>query len=328
VFWIGSGNTIEKSLVKRWGIPYYRIPSGKLRRYFSFQNIIDIFKIGAGCIASLFILARERPKVLFSKGGFVSVPPVFAARILKIPVITHESDSDPGLATKINSRFADVICTSWEQTAAYFPKRMQRRVQCTGNPVRKEIFRGDGGKGRNLLSIDDTTPVIVVLGGSQGAKQVNDLVTGHLENLLNQGVVVHQTGSESTTQSNVPGYYTFSFIADELPHFLAAADLVVSRSGANILCELAALGKPSLLIPLGGGTTRGDQERNARMFADAGAAVILSGKNNQADTFSQTISALLADKKRLKEMGAAASSLQNKDAASEISTIILKYAGG
>ena len=354
VVWIGSGKEIERKITDRFGIAYYAVPSGKLRRYFSLQNFLDAFKLGAGIVASLFLLKRLDAKVLFSKGGYVAVAPVIAARLLKIPILTHESDRDPGLATRIAARFADTILLPYEATRAeYFTsagdssdvqsagraessagrrpgkrpgKWSGRRVVVSGNPVRAELFDGDAERGRELLQLPSDAPIVLVLGGSQGARQVNQLVAGILPQLLEEAVVVHQMGQLDYRASENPRYITADLFHAEFPHILAAADVIISRAGAGTLWESAVLGKPSILIPLGGESSRGDQVRNARLFAERGAALVLEGETLNPESLLKYTQGLLENKSEREAMGRAAAELCPADAAEKIAELIYSYA--
>ena len=303
-FWIGSRGGLERRILREAGIPYYGIPAGKLRRYLSFKNFTDVFKVAAGILASLIILIRERPDLLFSKGGFVSVPPVLAARFLKIPVIIHESDADPGLATRITSRFARRILVSYDETQDCFPPPRRRRVVVTGNPVRGEIFLGNREAGRKALGVAPGKLLLLVLGGSQGALEINELIGELAPRLVKKCRILHQMGGQTYKPSSVRGYDTRDFIGAELPDFLAAADLVVSRAGAGTLWELAVLGKPMLLIPLGERNSRGDQMRNAELFQSRGAAEVLSGKVTPR-RLEEALNRLLENPERRRTLSAA-----------------------
>jgi UDP-N-acetylglucosamine--N-acetylmuramyl-(pentapeptide) pyrophosphoryl-undecaprenol N-acetylglucosamine transferase len=317
IFWMGARTGMDRSLVESAGIPFFGIPAGKLRRYVSLTNIVDAFQVLAGCIASFFILKREKPALLFSKGGFVSVPPCAAAFFLKIPVFTHESDYSPGLATRINLRFARRIFTAFPETASFLPPAVQSRVTRTGNPIRREFFAADPARGRAFLgqNRDAAPPVLLVLGGSLGARQINDLIRESLPALKEHFLVAHQTGPGNDW--DIPEddrYRTWPFIRDEMPHVIAAASIVLCRSGAGTLWECAVLGKPLILIPLSGSGTRGDQVENACCLAEAGAALVLSGEVSAADVIG-AVTALAADPARRKAMARAAAAFAPDDAA-------------
>jgi UDP-N-acetylglucosamine--N-acetylmuramyl-(pentapeptide) pyrophosphoryl-undecaprenol N-acetylglucosamine transferase len=326
IVWIGSGKEIERKIIGRFEIPYYAVPAGKLRRYFSLQNFLDVFKIGAGIVASLVLLKRLKADVLFSKGGYAAVAPVIAARILKIPIITHESDRDPGLATRIAARFADRILLPYQTTLAEYYPRAGARALVPGNPVRAELFSGDPAHGRDLLKVPENEPIVLVLGGSQGARQVNQLLAEVLPQLLQEAVVVHQMGQLDFQASQEPRYITADIFHSEFPHILAAADLIISRAGAGTLWESGVLGKPSLLIPLGGESSRGDQVRNARLFAERGAAVVLEGSTLTPAALLEHTRRLLRNKNEREAMGRAAAELCPADAAGRIAELIYTYA--
>lgn len=299
--WLGNNAGMDRDIVERSGSvdAFCGIPSGKLRRYFSMRNVLDVFKIGAGFVASLFRLAVLRPMLVFSKGGFVSVPPCAAARVLRIPVFTHECDVTPGLATRLNSRFASKILISYEETRQFFGTKKQSRIVVTGNPVRPVFYTADAERGQAFLFSarprNETKPVLLVLGGSLGARQINELVTQNLDWLCERFTVVHQTGKAGAALTEIvhDDYYPFAFIYDELCDVLAASDLVLSRAGANSIWECAALGKPMVLVPLCGNGTRGDQVDNARFFAARGAARVLVGAEADSEHVRQALTALL-----------------------------------
>jgi UDP-N-acetylglucosamine--N-acetylmuramyl-(pentapeptide) pyrophosphoryl-undecaprenol N-acetylglucosamine transferase len=326
--WIGSSRGMEEQLVVSRGIPFFGVPAGKLRRYFSLRNITDLFRIAAGFFGALSVLRRERANVLFSKGGFVSVPPVLAAKLLGIPVISHESDLDPGLATRINMRFSDVLCLAYGKTAETAGIRKGMRTEVTGNPVREEILRGDASEAWNMFNLPADKPLLLVLGGSQGARQVNELIAGAAGALLEDYVIVHQMGSALFQPSDRNNYITAPFFGPELPHLLAAARLVISRSGAGTLWENGVTGTPAILVPLGIGASRGDQLRNAELFAAEGAALILEGKEGAAPDSADLISLVRkvsGDPAVLDRMAEKAGALCNGDAAVKIALIVEEF---
>jgi UDP-N-acetylglucosamine--N-acetylmuramyl-(pentapeptide) pyrophosphoryl-undecaprenol N-acetylglucosamine transferase len=326
VIWIGSGAELERRILADRALRYYGIPAGKMRRYFSLRNLIDVFKTVMGLFASMAILLREKPRLLFSKGGYVSVPPVVAARLLGIPSLTHESDLRPGLATRINARFADSVLVSFPASASYLDGRVRGRVVHTGNPVRKELLRGQAARGKELVGCPPERPLLLVLGGSLGSASINRLVLQALDRLLPACFVVHQLGTERYGGSRAgQGYYPAAYLHEELPHILQAADLVLCRAGANTLWELAAVGKPSLLIPLPRGASRGDQIENARFFAEAGAAVVLEQDSLTPGALSGAVLHLLGNADKLKRMAERASELGRPEAASHIARLISEY---
>ena len=306
ILWIGSKHGIERTLVQAEGIRYIAVPAGKLRRYFSLRNFIDLFRIAAGFLCSLLILRRERPCFLFSKGGFVSCPPAAAAAVLGIPAFTHESDIDPGLATSLNMRFGAVLLASYPDTLEFIASRYRSKALVTGNPVRDALFSGSRAKGRGFAGLDaeGPRPLVLVLGGSQGAREINSLVFGCLDNLVITAALVHQTGPQTDAPPGRPGYTAAPFFGEELPDLMAAADLVISRAGAGALWELAASGTPGILIPLRRGT-RGDQIRNAALAEERGMALTL-GSGAPPDELYRLIRDLLGDARRLQAMARAA----------------------
>ncbi len=323
--WLGSSSPMEEEIIRRFDLPFIRIPSGKLRRYFSLRNLFDLFKIAAGLVTSFVVILRLRPALLFSKGGFVSVPPVIAAHLLGVPVVTHESDLDPGLATRINARFAETVCVPYEESLSYFPELYRAKIRVTGNPVREEIFGGDRARGRARFDLPEEVPLLLALGGSQGAHEINLLVEQAIECLTERFFVVHQTGKSDFRQSAHSRYTTAAFFADTYPDILAAADLVIARSGAGTLWELAARGKPAILIPLSTAFSRGDQVRNAELFVRRGAAVAL--EKADAERLVEAAFSLIADPSRLRLMGEAARSIGRADASELIAGLIRKRIG-
>ncbi|MDR0451877.1 MAG: undecaprenyldiphospho-muramoylpentapeptide beta-N-acetylglucosaminyltransferase [Treponema sp.] len=327
IFWIGANTGMDRAIVKEAGIEFYGIPAGKLRRYFSPRNFADIFKVLAGFFAARGILRRARPALLFSKGGFVSVPPCAAAFTLGIPVFTHESDFSPGLATRINLRFAEKIFTAFRETAGFLPPALRGRAVYAGNPIRPQFRAARAELGRAFLGIGGADPVLLVLGASLGARQINELVRGCLPRLTERFVVVHQTGPGAAW--DIPAgsrYKPYPFIRAELPHVIAAAALVLCRSGAGTIWECASLGKPMILVPLAGSGTRGDQVENARYLEKKGAALVLSGDVKAEDAASAAERLLEDDGARMK-MAAAAREFAALDAGRLIAEAIAAYPG-
>ncbi|MCL2276538.1 MAG: UDP-N-acetylglucosamine--N-acetylmuramyl-(pentapeptide) pyrophosphoryl-undecaprenol N-acetylglucosamine transferase [Treponema sp.] len=330
VFWIGSSSGMDRSLVENAGIEFFGVPSGKLRRYFSFRNFIDIFKIFAGFIASRKILKKQKAVLLFSKGGFVSVPPCAAAAGLNIPVFTHESDYSPGLATKINIRFVSKnggIFTAYEDTARFFPEKSRSLVTVCGNPVREEFRAANPARGREFLKISEKERVLLVLGGSQGAKEINDLIRTALRELTEIYTVVHQTGPAlSWDVPESEKYKPYPYIKNEMPDVMAAAEIIMGRSGAGIW-EWAVSGKPMILLPLRGSGTRGDQIENARYFVNAGAALALSSpyKNSgeiDAGEFLNAVKTLARDEIKRKTFSENSARIGEKDGALIIANVL------
>jgi len=272
--WIGSRTGIERSIVEGLGLEYRAIATGKLRRYFDWRNVSDLGRIVAGYFQARRHLKELKPVFVFSKGGFVSVPPVRAARRLGIPVYSHESDLDPGLATRLNFSASRLVFCAYPESVDHFPPAVRSRVVVTGNPVRRELFSGDRDWVRRTWTVPQGAKVLLVLGGSLGARQVNELVAASLPQWAGRLFVVHQTGKEWVALADTPWYTSRQFFPTEMPHLYAGADLILGRAGAGTLWEAAATGVPLVLVPLGAGS-RGDQVRNAELFAARGAARVL-----------------------------------------------------
>ncbi len=274
VSYIGSYDGIEKQLIEDFGIPYYGISSGKLRRYKSLKNLSDPFRVIKGYFQARKLMNKLKPDVVFSKGGFVTVPVVLAASHKRIPVIIHESDMTPGLANKIASKGATKICCNFPETLKYLP---EKKAVLTGSPIRKELMMGNKLEGLKLCGFNSEKPVLLVVGGSTGAVKVNEAVRAVLPKLLESFQVVHLCGKGKTDESlnGIPGYVQFEYISKEMRDLFAIADIVISRAGANAICELLALKKPALLIPLSAAASRGDQILNAKSFKEHGYADVL-----------------------------------------------------
>jgi len=274
IHYIGSYEGIESKLIADLGIPYYGIASGKLRRYIDLKNISDPFKVLHGLHQARRLLKKLRPNVVFSKGGFVSVPVVVAAKSRKIPCVIHESDMTPGLANKICIPCATRICTNFPETLKHLP---QEKAVLTGTPIREELFHGSREKGLAFCGFDGSKPVILIVGGSLGAAAVNQAVRNILPSLLKKYQVIHLCGKGKTEASlkGTKGYVQFEYIKEELSDLMAAADIIISRAGANAICEILALRKPNILIPLPAKASRGDQILNAASFKKAGYSVVI-----------------------------------------------------
>ncbi|ARJ51843.1 undecaprenyldiphospho-muramoylpentapeptide beta-N-acetylglucosaminyltransferase [Staphylococcus lutrae] len=275
-FYIGSKQGIEREMVTSQlpEISYYPISSGKLRRYLSFENVKDIFKVLKGIADARKVLKRERPDIVFSKGGFVSVPVILAAKTLKIPTIVHESDLTPGLANKIAIKFAQRLYTTFEDTLKYVPKEKSDFIGAT---IREDLKHGDRQKGFELTGFSPKKKVLLVMGGSMGSLKINEAIRRHLTELLETYQIIHLTGKHLQDQTiQHEGYVQFEFVKEELTHLLAITDTVVSRAGANAIYEFLTLHIPMLLIPLGLDQSRGDQIDNARYFEKQGYAKMLN----------------------------------------------------
>lgn len=270
VFYIGSKNGIEREMIESQisNIKYYPISSGKLRRYLSFENAKDVFKVLKGILDARRVLKKEKPDLLFSKGGFVSVPVVIAARSLNIPTIIHESDLTPGLANKISLKFSKKIYTTFEDTLKYLPKD---KADFVGATIREDLKEGNQQKGYEITGFDSDKKVLLVMGGSLGSKKLNDIIRDNLEALLHDYQIIHLTGHGLVDESyKQKGYTQYEFVKEELTHLLSITDTVVSRAGSNAIYEFLTLRIPMLLIPLGLDQSRGDQIDNAKYFESKG----------------------------------------------------------
>ena len=274
IHYIGSYEGIEKRLIEDYEIPYYGIATGKFRRYFDLKNFTDPLRVLKGYAEAKKILKQIKPDVLFSKGGFVSVPVVRAANSLGIPCIIHESDMTPGLANKLCIPAASKVCCNFPETLQMLPKE---KAVLTGSPIRAELRQGNRIAALDLCKFTANKPVIMVIGGSLGAAAINKTVRDALPMLLEDFQVINICGKEKVDNLllNVPGYKQFEYVKTELKDLFALADVVVSRAGANAICELLALKKPNVLIPLSAKSSRGDQILNARSFEAQGFSLII-----------------------------------------------------
>lgn len=269
-YYIGSSG-VEKGLVASAGIPFFQISTGKLRRYFSIQNILDIGRIILGFFQAVRLMIKLRPSVVFSKGGFVAVPVTLGAWICRVPIITHESDYSPGLANKIITPFSKKILYTFPETSKFLPNSKSELV---GTPVRRDLFEGDAHRGQDLCGFKTKRPTLLIMGGSQGAQRINDALRAILPRIIKDFNVIHITGRGKSIDFSGDGYVAFEFLGDSLKDIFALTDLVVTRAGANSIFEFLALRKPMLLIPLELGS-RGDQVLNAKSFEAKGWARIL-----------------------------------------------------
>lgn len=288
--YVGSRCGLEREalekFVERRGfgrVEIREITCGKLRRYFSLRNFIDFFKVPIGIIQSFFIVLKFKPDVIFSKGGFVAVPVIIGARLasfvgFRAKIFIHESDVVPGLANKISARFADKIFVSFNKSVKFFGKRAAGKVVVIGNPVRREIFGGSKENGLKMCGFNRFKSVILAMGGSQGALQINNLVWNNLDELLKKYQVVHIVGKGNLNiGAKKAGYRQFELLFDELKDVYAACEIVVSRGGANSLAEISALNKKAVIVPLGEETSRGDQIKNAKICAEEYGWQVLYG---------------------------------------------------
>ena len=297
IHYIGSYEGIESKLITDLGIPYYGISSGKLRRYIDIKNMSDPFKVIKGLHKARRLLKKIKPDVVFSKGGFVSVPVVVAAKSRRIPCIIHESDMTPGLANKICIPCASRVCTNFPETLKHLPPQ---KAVLTGSPIREELFHGDAKKGLAFCGFDNIKPVILVIGGSLGAVAVNNAVRSILPKLLKNYQVIHLCGKDKidTSLNHTKGYVQFEYIKEELSDLMASADIMISRAGANAICEILALRKPNILIPLSAQASRGDQILNAASFEKAGYSIVIQEEELTDEKLLSAVSQAYDDKEK------------------------------
>ncbi len=295
IAYMGSYDGIEKRLISDFDIPYTGIATGKLRRYLDPKNLSDPFRVLKGFAEARKYLKEFKPDVVFSKGGFVSVPVVRAAASLKIPCIIHESDMTPGLANKLCIPVATKICCNFPETMENLSKE---KAVLTGSPTRKELTQGNRIAGLDMCGFSANTPVIMVIGGSQGAANVNKAVRDALPKLLEDFQIVHLCGKDKMDNLllNTPGYKQFEYVKAELKDLFAMADLVISRAGANAICELLALKKPNILIPLPGRQSRGDQLLNAKSFESQGFSIVINEDDLTTSLLVDEVHELYANK--------------------------------
>lgn len=273
--YIGSYNGIEKGLIEAQDIPYTGIDSGKLRRYFDIKNFSDPFRVIKGFAQAVGLMHKIKPDIVFSKGGFVSVPVVLAAKICNIPAIIHESDITPGLANKIAIKGAKKVCCNFPETLKYLPSD---KAVLTGSPIRRELLSGNKENAYKLCGFPaEKKPVLLIIGGSLGSRAINEAVRNVLSTLLQDFHIIHLCGKGNLDESltGTTGYAQFEYVSAELTDMLALADLAISRAGANSICELLALHKPNILIPLSAAASRGDQILNANSFEKQGFSYVI-----------------------------------------------------
>ena len=291
ISYIGSYNGIEKKLIEEMKIPYYGISSGKLRRYFDVKNFTDPFRVLKGFSEARKLMKELSPDIVFSKGGFVTVPIVLAAKKCKIPAIIHESDMTPGLANKLCIPSAAKVCCNFPETVSCLP---EGKAVLTGTPIRQELLKGDKVQALNFTGFSAAKPTILIIGGSLGSVAVNNAVRSILPQLLEKFQVIHLCGKGKLDESlkNTPGYVQYEYIEKELADLFALSDIVISRAGANAICELCALRKPMLLIPLSANASRGDQILNARSFEKLGYSMVLEEETLQDQLLLDTVNQL------------------------------------
>ena len=360
-YYLGPDSFAKENLA---GIKTKFISAGKIRRYFNLEIFFDLIKVFIGIIQSFLYLFLWMPDVIFSKGGYGSFPVVFVGWIYRIPIILHDSDSAPGLANRIMAKFAKKIILSFKTSEEYFtlhhlqnktktiPKstkngagfaKYKEKIIVIGNPVRKELLEGNKEKarpaliqrGREIFNISSSKPVLLIIGGSQGAQRINETVVNILPRLLEIAEVIHISGENNfkSVEADVRGFVSESFHlygflnADQLKHAYAIADLIVNRAGAGSITEIAAAAKPSIIIPLPNSASD-HQRKNAYEFAKNGAAVVLDQENLSPNLFLEAISNLLSNPAKLKEMGEKAKSFYNPKTPELIRDEILKIIRG
>ncbi len=288
ISYIGSYQGIEKTLIEKEGVPYYGISSGKLRRYFDPKNFSDPLKVAKGYFQARRLMRRLKPSIVFSKGGFVSVPVVLAAKHAHIPVIIHESDITPGLANKLAFPSASRVCCNFPETLNHLP---EGKAILTGSPIRRELLSGSRQAAYAFTGLSADRPTILIIGGSLGSQVINDAVRQLLPTLLSTYQIIHLCGKGNLdpTLEQTAGYVQYEYISEELADLFAAADLVISRAGANAICELQALAKPNILIPLSKAASRGDQILNANSFEKQGFSYVIEEESLTEQTLSEAI---------------------------------------
>ena len=300
VHYIGSHNGIERELIGNAfpDLPFHGISSGKLRRYFSMQNFTDPFRVLTGVMQAFKLIKKIKPSVIFSKGGFVSVPVVVAAKLANVPVVSHESDVTPGLANKIALPFASHVFTVFKETMQHLPSD---KATCTGSVIRPQLFTGNVERGLQLCGFTSDKKVILVMGGSLGSVVVNDALRNNLKYLLTDYQVIHLCGKGNLDEKfeGTKGYKQFEYVTTELPDLLYAANYVISRAGSNSIFEFVALHKPMLLIPLSAEKSRGDQILNAKLFKSQGLAQVLFEEDLNDASFKEAVKQLIASEDRM-----------------------------
>ena len=296
--YIGSKEGIEKDIIKNSSsMEYFGISSGKLRRYFDVKNFSDPFKVVKGMVEAYKIITKEKPDIVFSKGGFVTVPVVIAASIKKIPVVAHESDITPGLANKLAAPFCNKLCVTFPESLKYIK---DNKGVYTGTPIRKELFEGSAIKGKRLCGFSDNKPVLFVIGGSLGSKAINEAIRNSLSELLGKYNIIHICGKGNFDSSckDIKGYAQFEYVSEELTHLMNAADYIISRAGANVIFEILALKKPNILIPLSAKVSRGDQVLNAKSFEKNGYSIVIEDEDLTKEKLLEQLEVLKNDRNK------------------------------
>lgn len=322
IHYIGGADSVEQELISRVpDVSYYSVSVGKLRRYFDWKNFSDPFRVIKGIFQATGIIRKIKPDVVFSKGGFVSVPVVYGAKFNGVPVVTHESDLTPGLANKLCLPIAAVQCCTFPEAVQY----AKGKGVYTGTPIRAELLQGSRESGRARFALTDNKPVLMVVGGSSGAQAINDCVRAALPKLSASFQILHLCGKGNLLAelTDTPGYKQYEYLNEEMADAYACADVLISRAGSNALCEILALRKPALLIPYPTSASRGDQIENAKSFADRGLARVLDQSEMTPETLTRQVIALYHDRGALLDAMEAEGSVNGTDAVLEQ---IYKYA--
>ncbi len=291
--YIGSKDSMEKQLIEECNIPFYEISSGKLRRSINFKNVTDMFRVVKGSLDALILLRKIKPDLVFSKGGFVTVPVILASTVTRTPVVIHESDLSIGLANKLSIPQAKKVCVTFEKTANSID---DNKAVVTGAPLRNEILQGDALEGKRICNFKNDNPVLLVMGGSLGSVKINTILRENLHKLKDFNII-HLCG-KNNLQKDIAydNYIQFEFLGEELPHILAYSNLIVSRAGSNAIFEILSLKKPNLLIPLSKKVSRGDQIQNAKEFEDKGYSMVLDEDTITDESFVSSILDLYKNK--------------------------------
>lgn len=327
---IGPKGELEDGIIGREGIPIRNVLSGKFRRYLSFQNLVDCFKIPAGIVQSMLILLKEMPDAIFSKGGYASLPVVLVGWIYRIPIMIHESDAVPGMANGVLSKFADRVAVSYPEAEKEFP---EAQVVLTGNPLREDINKGDAQKAREKFGLSGSKKIIYITGGSQGAQAINDKILDILPELLKKYQIIHHTGAanfdnvrhragEAGIKVGREGYVAAPFFGDELKDIYAACDLVISRASANTISEIGANRKPSILIPLPN-AANDHQRMNAYALAKNGACIVLEESNLGKNLLLSRIDEIMESQELQDKLAQGISSFYHPDASEKIAQGVL-----
>ncbi|MBP1947384.1 undecaprenyldiphospho-muramoylpentapeptide beta-N-acetylglucosaminyltransferase [Virgibacillus litoralis] len=289
--YIGSKKGIERNLIEQLnGVTYYPISTGKLRRYMSKENFKDPFKVMKGTMQACRIIGKRKPSIIFSKGGFVSVPVIMAAKMRGVPAVIHESDFTPGLANKLAIPFANKVLATFPETMKYLP---EKKAEYVGAIIRDELFQGNKDKGLELCGFTKAKPVLLIMGGSGGSEKINNTVRASLDELLPVFQIAHICGQGKTdTSINRDGYTQFEYVNEVLKDLFAATDFVLSRAGSNAIFEFLALRKPMLLIPLSKEASRGDQIINAKSFVEKRYARVMEEEELTEDSLVHELSQL------------------------------------